>query len=105
MDCGRCVRASPVVSPPVTASMASSNTCASADDAGLPEAVGDASPFRSIHATEADRGSEALVSFPRSCRGSACGVRRIRVAQGEWRYQNVQGDARRCQIDARKFMR
>jgi hypothetical protein len=29
---------------------------------------------------EADRGSEAPVSFPMSCRGSACGVRRIRVA-------------------------
>ena len=35
-----------------------------------------------------------------SCRGSACGVRRIRVAQGEWRYQNVQGDVRRCPLDA-----
>jgi hypothetical protein len=54
---------------------------------------------------EADRGSAAPVSFPMSCRGSACGVRRIRVAQGEWRNQNVQGDARRCPIDAREFMR
>jgi hypothetical protein len=45
------------------------------------------------------------VSFSMSCGGSTCGVRRIRVAQGEWRYRNVQGDARRCPIDAREFMR
>jgi hypothetical protein len=42
---------------------------------------------------EADRSSEApvSVSFPMSCRGSACGVRRIRVAQGKWRCQMCRG--------------
>src|SRR5258707_15868169 len=51
------------------APMASSNTCADADDAGLPEAVGDASLFGSIHATKP---IAAKMSFPMSCRGSAC---------------------------------
>ena len=70
------------------APMASSNTYADADDAGLPEAVGDASPFRSIHATKP---IAAKMSFPMSCRGSARGARRIRVAQGEWQYQMCRG--------------
>src|SRR5258708_14149069 len=55
--------------PTVTAPMASSNTCANADDTGLPEAVGDASLFGSIHATKP---IAAKMSFPMTCRGSAC---------------------------------
>jgi hypothetical protein len=48
-SCDATVSASVTACP---APMASSNTCADADDAGLPEAVGDASLFRSIQATK-----------------------------------------------------
>jgi hypothetical protein len=47
--------------PTVTASMASSNTCANADDAGLPEAVGDASLFVSEIARRYDGHHRAAV--------------------------------------------
>ncbi len=88
------------------APMASSNTCANADDAALPEGVRDASRCRCIHEATSISPLRSAFEFPDELPWvGMVGYDGYGPRRGNGGIKNVQGDARRCPNDTTEFIR